>query len=239
MKITISLANIPIEINAAYSGYLPLFKLFECENAPVASVSVSSDEIAAARDNYAPESTDEYIEYMELCTKVCDALLPHGAVIFHGAAFVWREKAWIFTAPSGTGKTTQYVLWKMLYKNDIRIINGDKPILKFEGDHIFVHPSPWTGKERMGKLCSAELGGIVLLKQSSENKIYRVASNQAVGSIFVQFLFGRENAEDVYKVCEFEEKLFNKVPMWCLENKGDRASATLCHDKLMEDSNDL
>ena len=198
------------------------------------TVSVSPQEIAAAKKKYAPGSGMPYIEYMELCPKLSEVLLPFDHVFFHGTAFLWRSKAWIFAAVSGTGKTTQYLLWKELYGKEVQIINGDKPILAFEKGNITVYPSPWNGKEGMGQQLSAPLGGIILLRQSSSNCIRQISAAEAAGLIFVQFLFNRKTIEDVHSVCRLEEMLLHQTPVWLLENRGDTASAVLCHDTLME-----
>ena len=45
-----------------------------------------------------------YSEYSLSVYRAGNRLLEHDCCIFHGATFEWYEKAYIFTAPSGTGK---------------------------------------------------------------------------------------------------------------------------------------
>ena len=71
------------------------------------------------------------------------------------------------------------------------MLNGDKPILEFREQEIWVHPSPWKGKENMGQMLSAPLGGIILLEQSTENVWRSVSINDAVMPLFFQFVFSR------------------------------------------------
>ena len=234
MRQVINLANIPVDINLKYPHYEPIFDRFATQSEPEFKVSVSLSELEAAQEIYEPGSSTPYIEYMELCNNISYALLSYNRVFFHGAAFLWRGKAWIFTAQSGTGKTTQFLLWKELFGDEIQIINGDKPILRFDNDGITVYPSPWNGKEGMGQLISAPLGGIVLLQQSSSNKIKKITAAEAAGSLFPQFLFNRNTVDDVRAVCRLEEMLLTQTPVWLLKNCGDQASAILCYDTLME-----
>lgn len=234
MKRTIELAKIPMEIEFHYPDAFLTFAPYLTDRAPVARISVPPEALAAARPLYEPDAEDAYIELMELCPRVSDALLPFRRVIFHGTAFAWNGKAWIFAAVSGTGKTTQYLLWKTLWGEDVQIMNGDKPILAFEHENILVCPSPWNGKESMGQQLSKPLGGIILLRRSGENRIRRISPQAAAAPLFLQFLFSRETTEDVKAVCELEEDLFNRVPLWLLENRGDEASAILCRSALME-----
>lgn len=231
----IKLSAISVEIELAHPEYCPVFAPFATDEPPVATISVCAQDVDNSRKIYGSEATDPYIEYMELCPKVSDALLPSDCVIFHGTAFVWRGKAWILAAISGTGKTTQFLRWKELYDADVQILNGDKPLLAFGKDRIWVHPSPWTGKESMGQMISAPLGGIILLQQAGENHMRRMTAKEAAGLLFVQFLFSRKTAADVTKVCLLEERLLQETPVWMLENRGDRASTQLCHDALLEE----
>lgn len=234
MRKEISLANISIGIDLNFPAYETLFDRFSVQKTPEIEISVLPEEIAAAQKIYEPGSSAPYIEYMELCPKLSDALLPFNRVFFHGTAFLWHGKAWIFTAVSGTGKTTQYLLWKELYGEEIQIINGDKPVLAFDNRNTTVYPSPWNGKEGMGQQISAPLGGIILLRQSNRNRIRQISAAEAAGAVFVQFLFNRKTAEDVRMVCRLEEILLRQTPVWLLENRGDTASAVLCRNTLME-----
>ena len=98
-----------------------------------------------------------------------------------------------------------------------------------------MHPSPWRGKENMGSMRSAPLGGIIMLKQGQENAMRRVEPQEAVAELFMQFLFTRSTPLDVRRVCALEERLLQTVPVWQLVNRGDEASARLCHDTLAKE----
>ena len=149
----------------------------------------------------------------------------------------WVPKGQItlLAADGGTGKTTHYNQWKRQYGGEISIIHGDKPVLDFSEEGISVHPSPWRGKENMGSMRSAPLGGIIMLKQGQENAMRRVEPKEAVAELFMQFLFTRSTPLDVRRVCALEERLLQTVPVWQLVNRGDEASARLCHDTLAKE----
>lgn len=172
--------------------------------------------------------------------RASDALLPHGRVIMHAAAMLWHDKAILFTADSGTGKSTQLRRWMDMYGDEVRIMNGDKPVLRLAGDgRIYVHPSPWKGKENWGDdTLTAELGGVIYLKQGPENRIRRMDPRTAAPFILTQFFSMFEDAAGLAKLCRFEEALLTSVPVWMLENKGDKESAVLTRNALiMEEDN--
>ena len=197
-------------------------------------VWVPEADLLAARQVYPADMNEAVLEYNALCGPTADALLPFRRCLFHGAAFLWRGKAWIFTAPSGTGKTTQYVLWKMLYGGEISVLNGDKPVLESRDDGLWVHPSPWVGKEGMGRTESAPLGGVIYLAQGQENTIRLMRPRESVVPIFAQFLFTASGPEAVEQVCRLEEDMLRTVPVWLLTNRGDEASARLTHDPISQ-----
>lgn len=232
-EITIRLGGVPLRLQLNHDNISRSFRKFrvapDLQGIPVA---MTPEEIARAGARYPGGSQPDYVELMELCPRTSDALLPTGRCLFHGMAFFWRGKVWIFTAPSGTGKTTQYILWKLLFGEEVRILNGDKPLLDFSGPEIRVHPTPWMGKEGMGRLASGPLGGIVLLSQGTENAIRRLPPKEAVLPVFRQFLFSGETAAKIHQVAELETRLLSRVPVWELVNRGDEASACLCRETL-------
>lgn len=231
-KITVDLGGVPMEISLEHADYLSSYEDFLTENPPLATATVPAEKIAAARKFYDDGASDAYIEETEISAAAGTALLPFGRAVFHCAAFVWQQKAWLFAAPSGTGKTTQYRLWKMLFGNEVQMLNGDKAVLKTDGGKTEVFPSPWRGKENMGNRITAPLGGIVLLEQAAENSISRLSPGEAAGRIYLQFMFERENAEQLLAACSLEQRLLSTAPVWLLKNRGDEASALLCRETI-------
>ena len=209
------------------------------------------------------ELTGPALEFEMLLNRLSDALLKYDAFVFHGVAFLWREKAYIFTAPSGTGKTTQYRRWREVYGDEVRILNGDKPVLRFADreshsartageDHgaepagaassskrnkeaaIWVYPSPWHGKEGYARGFSRlPLGGIVFLEQGEENRIRKMEPEEAGIPLFTQLLFSAADAASVQQGAALIERMAREVPIWKLENLGDHASAKLTHDTIL------
>lgn len=232
MEKVIELAGVPVKIRLRHSVYQPIFDRFSTQAEPVAEAYVTDDEMHRARMLYGGESTDAYLEYSEMCLKVSDALIPHGRIVFHGTAFIWKEKAWIFAAVSGTGKTTQYLWWKRIYGDEIQILNGDKPVLDVTDSGITVHPSPWNGKENMGRMVSAPLGGIIMLQKDEENSICRAETDLSAARLFTQLLFSRLNEQDVRMACSLEELVIKQTPIWMMHNRGDSESARMCHDTI-------
>lgn len=231
---TLTLAGIPLNFRLLYPEGARYFEGFRQPPRPDCPLVFMTDrEIEEERCRYGPETLLPMLEFNELATRASDWLLPFNRCVFHGVSFLWRGKAWIFTAPSGTGKSTQYVLWKHLYGEELSILNGDKPILECsESGPPVVWPSPWRGKERMGRQKAAPLGGIIYLVQGAENHISMMPPARMIVPLFAQFLFTASTPEAVRQVCAMEDRLLRVVPVWQLTNRGDEASARLTYDTI-------
>ena len=144
-----------------------------------------------------------------------------------------EKTAWLITAPSGVGKTTQYQNLKQLYGEEIQIICGDNPVLHFQGHNIIrVYPSPWNGKENYSGNLEGDLAGIILLTQERKNKIYKVSPEEAVIPIFQEINTYARTPELVHQMFQLEEKLITSVPVWKFENNGTLESSRMLMDSL-------
>lgn len=173
--------------------------------------------------------SDSWLEFQCMMLATGNALISHDRVLFHGAALWWKDLVWILTGPSGTGKTTQLRHWRKLLKKDTYVMNGDKPLLRYQNDaFIFVYSSPWRGKENYGlRGKKAPLGGIIILEQGSCNKISRLKPEEAVLPLFNEFVALPEEKDTIIQLAGLLEKILDVTPVWKLVNLGDESSAML------------
>lgn len=183
--------------------------------------------------SYAAESgrSLEFAEYNCLMAEAADYLAEHGRTMFHGAAFICGKGAYILTAPSGTGKSTQFKNLRSLYGDWVRIINGDKPLLGpgQEGE-IIVYPSPWNGKENWGGFEQAPLKGLFLLAQGPFNILKKMGQAEAAVPLMEQFLYTAPSRDSVHTVCRMADTLIRTVPLYHFENRGDTGSSQMLFD---------
>jgi hypothetical protein len=173
------------------------------------------------------ERWNAYGEYKAFLGLISDALMPYDRVLLHSVAFVWQGRAWLLSAESGTGKTTQYLNLKQLYGEEIRILCGDNPILAFAEDGIMVYPSPWNGKENFHGNMTAPLAGIILLRQAKENRLTQLSPYDAVPDVFRAFNTYCIGEESVHQMARLTERLLDAAPVWRFDNLGDLASSQM------------
>lgn len=146
---------------------------------------VPGERITISKEDIVREQTDTgrwpmgYLESLAVYRKICERLIPQDVVLFHCSALEFRQKAYLFSAPSGTGKSTHTRLWREHFGSDVRMINDDKPLLHIGADTVTVFGTPFAGKEGLQTNASAPVGGIVMLHQSSRNEIRKLSAEEA------------------------------------------------------------
>ena len=191
-------------------------------------IAATDEQLAWVRSQVPPDGGDSYVEYRTMILCSANALLRHHCCIFHAASFLYQGRAWLLTAPSGTGKTTQYRNWETAHPGEITMISGDMPVLELREDGgVWVHPSPWNGKENIGNRVSAPLGGVVYLRQGKQNELTRPPVQELLTPVFRQFMARPETEEDVRTLGRLADRIFSAYPVWQFVNDGTPASTEL------------
>lgn len=233
----IKLGNQEVRFPLIYSGTSELFDdIHECRQCETADLTLDSQYLRKNSWIVSEDVSEEFLEFHCLMLACGNYILQYDHALFHGACFLWKGKAWIFTAPSGTGKTTQLKNWTKLWKNEVTVVNGDKPVIESRNDgSIWASSSPWKGKERIGKKClNAPLGGIILLQQGKDNAMYRMDKKNTVVPLFCEFVSMPETTEQLFHQGNILNKILEVTPVWKLVNTGDKESAILTRKVLEE-----
>lgn len=221
------LAGIETAFRLHYSGTEMLFRPYNLQIynfVPVMELSIPEVQIEAAA--FAGHCSPEYAEFIHLRRIAGVGLTRFHRAIFHGVAFIYGGGAYILTAPSGTGKSTQIRNLRKMYGDSYRIISGDKPILYLgTSGEVIVNPSPWNGKEFWGGMEKAVLRGIVILEQGKENVIRRLTSEQALLPIMQQFLYTTTDETGIRVMCRLADVMLTKTPVFSYANTGDDKSS--------------
>lgn len=238
MKFTINLAKVNIEINSIYDEVYTLCKDYLCDNTPDFAVEIMPEDIAFEREKSKREAAaehipyvdfkDSYLETLAVYRKIVTNLLDFGAFLMHGAVVGLDGKAYMFTAPSGVGKTTHTGFWLETFP-DAFIINGDKPILRFEGDRVYACGTPWAGKEGKNKNISLPLNAICLLERGKENEIVKAGFKQIYPFIISQ-TYRPYDEKHITKTMQYIKDLGEKVKFYLLKCNLDPSAANIAFD---------
>jgi hypothetical protein len=169
---------------------------YRCEESPCITAEISQDDIEYERAKSASERIreglppaefpDSYLETLAVYRKICTEMLDFGIVLFHGSAVAVDGEGYLFTAKSGTGKSTHTWLWRELLGERAVMINDDKPLLEITDGGIVAHGTPWNGKHRIGSNISVPLKAICILERGAENRIERIGRREAYHTLLQQ-----------------------------------------------------
>jgi len=233
MTYTINLSGILFSITIKSCLAIEKFRPFTIDSINSCRVDHLSDDEISRQMRILNNTPVQTRELMSLIVPVSDHLLKYHRCVIHGLSFSWKNNGFLFCGPSGVGKTTQFRLWQQLYKDEIIILNGDKPILELSGMNSFIlHPSPWTGKENLFTTNSMPLKGIVYLEQSEKNEIVRSDDTSFVIPLINEIFCSAESIELIDEVSTIIDRLITNIPIWKLKNRGDLESAVLTHDTI-------
>ena len=162
------------------------------------------------------EPSEEYKEYACIFDKIATPLPKRDMLLMHGALIEYEGEGFIFTAPSGTGKTTHILLWKKYLGEAVSIINGDKPELLIKEDEVMAYGTPWCGKEGWQINKSVPLKGICLLRRGNKNRIKKISPGEYIEFFIKQFYFDFQS-EYTLKVFDLFSKIAERVNFYLLE----------------------
>ena len=165
-------------------------------------------------------------------------LLEFNGIMLHSSCVVVDGKAYLFTAPSGTGKSTHTTLWLKQFGDRAYILNDDKPALRLEDGTWYAYGTPWSGKYDINRNARVPVAGIAVLGRGAENTIVPYNGFPAITSILDQMI--RPAGEEYRtRILEILDKLLSLVPVWKLTCNMDPAAAMVAYQAMSGRERDL
>lgn len=131
-------------------------------------------------------ASDAFLETVCLLRLLADYITMHNRLLMHGSAIAINGKGYIFTALSGTGKSTHTSLLRKLHGENAVMINDDKPFLHVLDHQVYVCGTPWMGKHGLGNNIEVPLAGIFFLRRSEENVLNQISATDALSALIAQ-----------------------------------------------------
>lgn len=179
-----------------------------------------ADTVSFNRDCLLLNSTDQTLRYI---------MLYHKVFTIHSSAIAVNGSGIIFSAPSGTGKSTHTALWQKYYNAEI--INDDSPFISADADNVMLHGSPWAGTTGINKNVSVPLRAIVFLQQAPENSITPIMSLQALQYLLRELLkpCDRQLIDNTYTMLNL---VLASVPCYLLKCTPDKEAADVVYKQI-------
>jgi hypothetical protein len=193
---TIALAGKRIRICALHAYAKEYCKDYLAEGDEDISITITQSDIkfeqaASAREDqlegrpvrHFPEA---YLETLAIYRRIAEKLLPYNTLLFHGSVVSVDGQGYLFTAVSGTGKSTHTRLWRQRFGERCVMVNDDKPLLRITEDGVLACGTPWDGKHRLSSNIMVPLKGIVLLERGEDNEIVPISASEAMPMLLQQ-----------------------------------------------------
>lgn len=232
-------AEFYVKCNPKFPYTADMIEKFKCEEdvAPSKIISIGENVTLEDCENYHkkyPNVPVDEAEHIYLADELFKKILPYKSIMLHSSAVKYKGKCYLFSAPSGTGKSTHTRIWEKLYGDDVKIINDDKPIIRLMGEELIAYGSPFAGGTH--KFCddNAPLTAIVFITRAEKNSIRKLTNKEALPLIF-QETIRKVSKEKMHLVLDMLDVILKNVDLYELCCNMEDDSARIAHDTIVKE----
>ena len=188
-----------------------------------------ADKVTAARDFITTGITWPFSFLIQ--DRIARCLLREDVLYMHSSSLRCRGRGYVFSAQSGTGKSTHTRLWCEEFGDEVDMINDDKNFIAVEKDGCTVYGTPWRGKHNIGGNIAAPLAGLCFLRQGPRNKIRRLSPTEALFFLRHQvYDWGEE--EDSRRIRALSARLAETIPVYLFFCTKDADAARMAREAM-------
>ena len=228
------IADLLIEVPEA-GGMAPRCREYLTNETGSADILIRADRYKM--DRY-PYQNEEIAAYMESCVQFCSQLLKYDGLYLHASAIERDGRAYLFSGPSGMGKSTHTRLWQSIFP-DAQVFNDDKPALRHLDGQWFAYGTPWCGKDGININRKVPLGGICFLRRGTENTIRRLSPMEAATRIISQTTRRFKTVERLDLLLSHIDKLVATIPVYELFCLPDADAARLSYETMRQGAEEI
>lgn len=210
-----NIAGIIVDMNVRYPRLRRQSAAYEYDGEREANVKIRlSSEFYQQMLAENPHLDYEMIEYIWMGAEFYNALVHFNGMLLHSSCVVYEDKAYLFSAPCGTGKSTHTQLWLKRFPGAY-ILNDDKPAIRITDKGVYAFGTPFSGKTSQNVNKAAPIRGICIIGRDSTNHVESVDPDDALFNILNQTV--RPSAEDdMSKMLTTLDAVLKQVPVYRL-----------------------
>lgn len=234
MKKNYRIADHVIEIDSVYDYIHKMCKEYATEEKAELFVKTAVQDCENERtysddNDIKPDFGNAYLETLAVYRKIANQLIYKDVILFHGSAVAVDGECFLFTAKSGTGKSTHTANWRKYFGERAVMVNDDKPLIHITEEGAFIFGTPWNGKHHLSTNICVPLKAICILTRDNTNHIEKTDHKSAYSMILQQT--NRQNKpEDMKKTLELIDKLIKNVSLYKLGCNMDIESAEIAYN---------
>ncbi len=174
-----------------------------------------------------------YLEELAVYRKIAEKMIDFDTVLFHGSVVAVDGKGYLFTAKSGTGKSTHTKLWREVFGERAVMVNDDKPLLKITDNQVIAYGTPYNGKHRIGNNISVPLKAVCILERNPQNVI-RKANKISVYTMLIQQIYRPADGLKLKRTLELADRLSENTDLYVLGCNMDKEAATVAYNGMKD-----
>ena len=228
------IAERTIEIRSLYSYVQELCAAYRADGvneAPDFVVEIGPADIAFERSRAGDEWSDAYLETLAVYRKIAERMPDYDTVLFHGSCVSVDGTGYLFTARSGTGKSTHARLWRELLGERAVMVNDDKPLIRVGESSAVIYGTPWNGKHHLGSNISVPLKAVCILKRGESNRIEPLGADEAYPEMLQQ-AYRPMDRDAMRKTLSLLDRLSGSVRFWRLFCNTDIEAAGIAYEAM-------
>lgn len=233
------MADKVIEVTSIYEEVHKYCADYKCAGEPDIKVVITQEDIAFERGKSDSEaegegrikgnSSDAYLEELAVYRKIAEKMPDFDTILFHGSAIAVDGQGYLFTARSGTGKSTHTRLWRELLGDKAVMVNDDKPLISMRGDGVTVYGTPYNGKHKLGCDMSVPLKALCILTRAEQNYIERISRKKAY-TMLLQQTYRPGDPVQMAKTLALVDKLADRTELYLLGCNMDISAAETAYN---------
>ena len=178
------------------------------------------------------------VDHMREGFKFYTALIDkYNGTMLHSSAVVVDNKAYLFSAVSGTGKSTHTEKWLELFGDQAYILNDDKPAIRIIGGCTYAYGTPWSGKHDISENKAIKIQGICFLSRDNYDWIKPMDKTVAALRIY-HGGFRRISEQLVVKQLEVVDQIVSIVPIYEMGCTPTINAAKIAYEAMSKGVND-
>ena len=149
-------------------------------------------------------------------------MLPYNRFFLHASVVVYQGKAFLFSAPSGGGKSTHAALWQKHF--GAKLLNGDKVLIEVRDGQCMAYGSPVAGSSGIYEKSGAPIAAVYLLEKDIENSITPVTPRKALLALYSQAIKSNQDPAFNAQLLDLIDTMLMHVPVRTLACLPERSA---------------
>ena len=242
MKGIYRLADVTVEFDTVYSEVHTMCRDYVAKpTADMLHIHTTEEDID--REDDGDGFPRPYLETLAVYRKMATILPSLGGMLMHGSVIAVDGEGYMFTANSGTGKSTHVRLWREKFGNRAVMVNDDKPLLRIKNENLktkspIIYGTPWDGKHHLSTNISVPLKAICILERGEQNEITPLTLDEAFPMLWQQTFHNHER-EHTQMTLRLMKEMSKTVRFYRLKCNMNPEAADVAYGGMKLDENDI